>query len=104
MQYCDKQPVAGPGSAASSVYGTMRRSRDASCQLTQSRDACHQLSQSTSASGPLPGVGGQQGGEEHGIVVPPPPMFEEGKLSMKTPLIHKKCCKDGKKDKIESRV
>jgi hypothetical protein len=31
-------------------------------------------------------------------------MFEEGKLNMKTPLIHKKCGKDGKKDKMESRV
>jgi hypothetical protein len=47
-------------------------------------------------------------GQEHeqhtcgGSVVPPPPMFEEGVMSQKTPLIGKKG-KD-KKDKMESRV
>ena len=65
-----------------------------SCQLTAPTQPSQQLPPSTSA-----------GQDEHGgIVVPPPPMFEEGKLSMKTPLIHKKCGKDGKKDKMESRV
>ena len=42
--------------------------------------------------------------DEHGHVVPPPPMFEEGNLNMKTPLITKKCGKTEKKDKMESRV
>ena len=45
------------------------------------------------------------GAEEHtcgGTVVPPPPMFEEGNMSQKTPLIGKKGKE--KKDKMESRV
>jgi len=37
-------------------------------------------------------------------VVPPPPMFEEGNMNPKTPLIAKKNGKPEKKDKMESRV
>ena len=37
-------------------------------------------------------------------VVPPPPMFEEGNINPKTPLIAKKIGKGEKKDKMESRV
>ena len=37
-------------------------------------------------------------------VVPPPPMFEEGNVNPKTPLIAKKVGKGEKKDKMESRV
>lgn len=94
IQYCDKQQTT-----VGNLYGTMRRSRDASCQLRPSATA----NSNQAAPPPLlpPPTGG---GEEQGIVVPPPPMFEEGKLNMKTPLIHKKCGKDGKKDKMESRV
>ena len=39
-----------------------------------------------------------------GSVVPPPPMFEEGNVNPKTPLIAKKVGKSEKKDKMESRV
>ena len=77
-----------------------RRSRDASCQPTSSTTAGAPPPPSLPPT--APNGGGQD--EHGGIVVPPPPMFEEGKLSMKTPLIHKKCGKDGKKDKMESRV
>ena len=37
-------------------------------------------------------------------VVPPPPMFEEGNVNQKTPLLAKKSGKTEKKDKMESRV
>ena len=40
-----------------------------------------------------------------GGVVPPPPMFEEGNVNLKTPLLlPKKTGKSEKKDKMESRV
>ena len=65
------------------------------------------------------GHDGMTNGQEHtcglglgppGSVVPPPPMFEEGNIGSKTPLIaQKQKCVVGKKpgekkDKMESRV
>ena len=58
-----------------------------------------------------PGASSFEGFPEHtcGLgpgpsVVPPPPMFEEGNVNPKTPLIAKKVGKGEKKDKMESRV
>ena len=97
-QYREKQK-------AGFMYGTLRHPRTVQTELLHENGTYSQ------------NLMGQKFGEfnlkndEHtcgasGVqsVVPPPPMFEEGNLNPKTPLIAKKSGKGEKKDKMESRV
>ena len=92
VDFCEKQ-------RAGFMYGTLRHNRG-------KQDFC---SSSYSGNPGFPGNGVEetsvtQPPQIHGCLVPPPPMFEEGNLNIKTPLIAKKCGKSEKKDKMESRV
>ena len=87
-QYREKQK-------AGFMYGTLRHPR-----ILQTKPGQEGAPQGYG----VPGEAFLGGAEEHtcgGSVVPPPPMFEEGNMSQKTPLIGKKV---KEKNKMESRV
>ena len=89
-QYREKQK-------AGFMYGTLRHPR-----ILQTKPG-HEGGGAPQGYG-VPGEAFLGGAEEHtcgGSVVPPPPMFEEGNMSQKTPLIGKKV---KEKNKMESRV